>query len=216
MTYRAKSMRPLSWMLLAVMVSPLCGAGCTLLATGLYIFNPNDSPAEYPGLKQQRVAVVCRAATSLELEAASTTDELARQVAAILKKEVTKIHLVPQKEVNDWMDNNEMKSYVELGKALKVDRVVAIDLDRLSLYDGRTLFQGKCQAHLTVYDVETGEATELKLLSTAYPPRNGVPTDIPEQQFRQKFVSIVAGQIARRFHSFDSRMLGDDQFYREE
>ncbi|MCE9554718.1 MAG: hypothetical protein K8T91_15280 [Planctomycetes bacterium] len=205
---------PRAWLIAAAMVLPVTGWGCSLLATGLWVLDPNDTEAEYKGLKEQRVAVVCRAGAASQMEAAGATHEIARQVSALLKKNVPHIRLISQKDVDDWMDNNEMKSCAELGKALRADKVVAIDLAQLSLYDGKTLFQGRAQANLTVYDIRDGSSVELRPADVSYPPKNGVPTDIPEQQFRARFLEVLCGQLARRFYRFDSGEV-DDNFYSE-
>jgi hypothetical protein len=208
-SFAARALVTATAMLLAV-----SGPGCSILATGLWVLDPNDSEAEYKGLKEQRVAVVCRAGASSAMEAAGATHEISRQVSALLKKNVTRIRMIPQKDVNDWLDNNEMKSYEELGKALRADKVVAIDLAQMSLYDGKTLFQGRAQASITVYDIKDKSSLELRPLDVCYPPKNGVPADIPERQFRARFLEVMCGQIARRFYRFDSREV-DDDFYSE-
>ena len=129
------------WLIALAMVLPISGWGCSILATGLWIIDPNDTEAEYRGLKEQRVAVVCRAGAASQMEAAGATHEIARQVSQLLKKNVPRIHLISQRDVDDWLDNNEMKSCEQLGKALRADKVVAIDLTQMSLYDGKTLYQ---------------------------------------------------------------------------
>lgn len=203
-----------AWLIAAAMVLPVSGLGCSILATGVWVFDPNDTEAEYKGLKEQRVAVVCRAGAASQMEAAGATHEIARQVSALLKKNVRHIHMVSQKDVDDWLDNNEMKSCEELGKALRADKVVAIDLAQMSLYDGKTLFQGRAQANITVYDIREKSSQELRPLDVSYPPKNGVPADIPERQFRARFLEVLCGQIARRFYRFDSKEV-DDNFYSE-
>jgi len=207
----SRHLRPI--LALLALVLPACSLGCSILATGLWVLNPNDTAAEYEGLRDKRVVVVCRA-TGGSQEAAGSTHEIARNVAALLKENVWRIKLVSQKDVNDWLDNNEMKSYQDLGKALRADKVVAVDLTQMSLYDGQTLYQGRAQANITVFDIQTEESDELHPFDVRYPPKNGVPADIPERQFRAKFLEIMCQQIARRFYAFDSRAV-DDYYYSE-
>ena len=199
-------------LLTMAVVLPATGVGCSLVATGMWMIDPKDREAEYKGLRDCTVAVVCRAGASQQMEAAGATHEIARQVSVALKQNIKHIHLVSQKDVNDWLDNNEMKSYEELGKAVKADKVVAIELAQMSLYDGKTLYQGRAQANITVYDIVDGDNTPLRPLDVSYPPRNGVPTDIPERQFRAKFLEILSGQIGRRFYAYDSREVFDDYY----
>ena len=65
-----------------------------------------------------------------------------------------------------------------------------------------------------MFDIADKSSVELRPLDVAYPPTNGVSIDIPERQFRARFLEVMCGQIARRFYRYDSREI-DDNFYSE-
>ena len=46
-----------------------------------------------------------------------------------------------------------MEDYLEIGKALKAEKVVGIDIESFSVLDGQTLFRGRATVSIRVYDV---------------------------------------------------------------
>lgn len=199
-----------AWLLFAPLglLVVVANIGCSIVATGLWAIDPNDRTAEYDGLKKQRVVVVCRQTNSLEYRNSGVAKVLGVQVAKKLKDEVKEIEIVPQSDVDDWLDNNELVSYIEIGKALQADKVVAIDLENFNLFQGSTLFQGQAAAQVVVFDVATEEEVfERVPLETLYPPSTPVARDssVSEALFRRKFVEVLADQIARTFYPHDSR-----------
>ena len=132
--------------------------------------------------------------------------ELAMQVSALLEQKVPKIKMVDQRKIAKWADENQWEEYVEVGKAVKADMVVAVDLENFSIYQGQTLYQGKANATIRVYDCKDGHKMvfEKILPQTVYPPSSGVPTSTrPEAEFRRAFVMVLADQIARHFYAHD-------------
>ena len=69
--------------------------------------------------------------------------ELAEDVSQLLKTRVKKINVRDQMEVAKFADENTTEDWVQIGKQLNVDMLVALDLKRFSLYEGPTLYQGK-------------------------------------------------------------------------
>jgi hypothetical protein len=197
-------------MLLALffVVSPLAIAtGCNLMATAMYVVSGQNTAAEFDGLKGKRVAVVCRPVTSLHFRDSSVSRDLAKQVSVLLEKNVPKIQLIDQREVFEWADENTWDEYSEIGKAVNADVVVGIDLEEFSLHHGQTLYQGKANIHLLVYNVPGGRdpAFEKNLPQAVYPPTAPIPaSDNQEAHFRRKFVTYLARQIAHHFYAHDS------------
>ncbi len=189
-------------------VSPLAlAAGCNLMATAMYVVSGQNTPAEFSELKGKRVAVVCRPVTSLHFRDSSVSRDLAKQVSVLLERNVSKIELVDQREVFEWEDENSWDDYSQIGKALGVDAVVGIDLEEFNLYQGQTLYQGKANIRLLVYDVAAGRdpVFEKNLPQAVYPPNAPIPaSDSQEAQFRRKFVAYLARQIAHHFYDHDS------------
>ena len=205
---------------LALLLAP--ATGCSLLATGIWIINPNDIPASYEGLKKRRVAVVCEPNTALAIQYYGVDREIAQAVNRKLREHVDDIECVSQNEIIDWIDENQLISLSEFGKAMNADAVVAIDMSDFKLYQGRNMFQGTAVVDVKVYHVKEDYVEHtLDTIDSLYPPENGIPFDLAhqkngEKRFQHKFVNVVADQISRNFYPHDSReTLKLDRFYKE-
>jgi hypothetical protein len=196
-------------------------SGCSLLATTMWIVDPNDIDAEYNGLVERRVVVVCEADNSLPFDSYTVTDELAVRVGRLIQRNVEKVDVVKAAEINDWTDHNELNSYTELAAAMQADLVVVIKLHDFRVRQGSNMLQGQAHVDVEILDVASGELVyELEPLDSIYPPNNGIPADLSnrrfEDRFRQRFVRVLADQVARRFYDHDSRAdIKTDRFYQE-
>lgn len=184
-------------------------AGCVEIATTIaYLIKGTNVDADYPGLEGKKVVVVCRPLALQQYRDAGSAKDLANQVAKILKQNVSKIKIVEQKEVAAWCDENNWQEYSEVGKALKADMVVGIDLTSFSTYQGPTLYQGKATVSIRVYDMKdlSKPAWEKDLPQVIYPPNIGIPisSDLSETDFRRKFTAKLADRIAQHFYAHDS------------
>ncbi len=197
--------------LLAAMVSVGLGlfvaSGCSLMATAMYIVQGTNTHADFDGLKGKRVAVVCRPVTSLHFRDSSVSRDLAKQVGLLLEKHVSKIKIVDQRDVFEWADENNWEEYVQIGKAVGAEMVIGIDLEEFSLYQGQTLYQGKANLKVLVYDVAQGKEPvfERNLPQSIYPPNSAIPSgEKPEPEFRRQFVNKLAQLISRYFYDHDA------------
>lgn len=193
--------------LIAAAVSAVTAGGCNALATAMYVIEGTNTRADFDGLKGKTVAVVCRPVTSLHFRDSSVSRDLAKQVGLLIEKHVPKVKLIDQRDVFEWADENNWEEYVEVGKALKADMVIALDLEEFSLYQGQTLYQGKANMRLLVYDVNQGRAPvfERNLPQAVFPPNSAIPAgEKPEAQFRRQFVNYLAQTIARYFYDHDN------------
>jgi len=191
-----------------LVLATLAASGCAPILTVLYLAGGADTPAEFPGLKKKKVVVACRPMVQLQYRDANVSNSLARQVGQLLRKNVSKIQVVDYAKVEQWLDSNTSDSYVEIGRALDADMVVGIDLLDFSVYQGQTLYQGKANYTIKVYDCTTGELVfDKKPDQSVWPPNSAVPTsEKQESEFRQRFVGVLADEIARRFYSHDPRV----------
>jgi len=182
-------------------------SGCSTLLTAAYILMPEDTPAEFKGLKGKHVAVVCKPIVELEFSDAGSARELAATVGGLLERNVRKTRVIDQQEVARWIDEHAWVDYPTVGKALDADLVVGIDLEEFRLHEGSTLYRGRATAHVRVFDIATGKVVfEKRYDDFQYPADGAVPTsDRSEMQFRGMFLQILAGRIARSFHAYDSR-----------
>ena len=144
--------------LLIASVSSL--GGCINFAANMiHAITGNNRAADYDGLKEKRVAVVCLTDGGLAADADSAM--LTSYIHAGFNSNIKKIDVVRSSEVERWIDshNHESADYLEIGKGVKADRVVAVEVVNLSVKNGATLFQGKSDIAVTVYDIPGGGKT---------------------------------------------------------
>ena len=163
---------------------------------------------EYEGLTGHRVAVIC--VSDVTSYGAGTEDKmLARKVSSLLSENVPEIEVVPTNEVANWIDNNDWNSidYREAGKGLRADRVVAIDLSGFRLHEDQTLYKGRAELAVTVFDMKNG-GTEVfrRTLPEVSHPETGYyhTSDTSESTFRKVFLSVLARRASRFFFEYDA------------
>ena len=187
-----------------IVLAGLSAAGCSGLRGLGYLIKGNDVDADFPGLKEKKVVVVCRPLVSLQYRNAGAARELAQQIGSYLEANVPKIKVVDQQEVGAWMDENSWEEFSEVGKAMKADMVVGVDLTSFSVLNGQTLYQGRANVSFKVYDCEKKKVVYEKTLpQCVYPPNISMPADKPENDFRSEFIRVVASQISRHFYVHD-------------
>jgi hypothetical protein len=151
--------------------------------------------------------VVCKPIVELEFSDASSARELATMVGSQLAMNVRKAHVIDQREVARWIDENAWVDYPTLGKSLDADIVVGIDLEQFRMHEGSTLYRGRASANVRAYDVaEKKVVFEKRIDNFTFPGDSAVPaTDQSETQFRALFLQVLSRKIARSFHAYDSR-----------
>jgi uncharacterized protein YbjQ (UPF0145 family) len=192
--------------LLVAVILALSGGCRSAIATALYFFKGNDVAPEYPALKGKKTAVVCRMTGNLNYADADLGRDLVRQISKLLQERVPKIKVIDAQKVNKWCDENTWEEYAEVGKALKADAVVGVELEKFGIYQAQTLYQGKANAVVRVYDCKDGGKVlfEKVLPQTLYPPNAYIQTsDVQESEFHREFVGVLADQIARHFYAHD-------------
>jgi hypothetical protein len=192
--------------LLMLLATVAAAAGCTsALATVLWVFQGPNIPAEFDGLRGKRVVVVCRPLTSSVYANPGVAKDISGQVGLLLQQHVRHLELVDQRKVAEWMDENTWDDYPEVGQALEAEMVLGIDLEDFSIYQGQTLYQGKANFAIRVYDCQTGALLfEKSPPQAVYPPNRGVATqDVQTSDFRREFVRFLSDQIARHFYPHD-------------
>jgi len=186
----------------------LVSAGCrTMLTTAAYLIKGTNVDAEYEGLKEKRVVVVCRPVADLTFRSPTVDRDLAKEVGRLLAQNVKKIQVVPQKEVSEWTDEHLWTDYLEVGEALGADMVVGIDLYDFNLLLDQTLYQGRASTAVRVFDCHAGgdPVFERELPQIVYPPNVGVPTSerSSEGAFQREYIRVLADQIGRYFYPHD-------------
>ncbi|HRX78685.1 MAG: hypothetical protein H6821_08715 [Planctomycetaceae bacterium] len=183
-------------------------SGCIgLLSTLRWIGGGNPMPAEYAGLKGKRVAVVCVSEDS-SYGTGSESLLLAREVSSILGKNVKEIELVRADEIADWVDREgwDEIDYREIGRGVKADRVLAVGLGSFSIREGASLYKGRADITVSVYDMEDGghEVFRKTVPEFSFPATGPYPVgDLSEVQFRRAFLKTLSNHVARHFYSYD-------------
>lgn len=195
---------------LAVLLSvlSLTLSGCSLLLNQMgYWSGGHLVSAEYEGLKGERVAVVC-VSDNASYGVGTESELLARSLASILKERVEDIDVVRQDEIADWIDKNDWDEvdYREVGKAVKADKVVAIDLSGFRLYEGQSLYRGRASVTVTVFDMaQGGKEVFRRPMPEIKFPANGVyhSSETSESEFHKSFIRIIAQQVGRYFYEYE-------------
>ena len=118
-----------------------------------------------------------------------------------------KIELVPQSEVEDYLNGNpdvRVVSPAQLGRHFRADYVIDVELTGLQMFEPGTiqLFQGKADVSVVVHDIVDGDLE--------FPPFDYVsryPKVAPQMRgfetttttFRQKFLMNMARELAWKF-----------------
>jgi hypothetical protein len=182
--------------------------GCVRLAANLlYAAHGNLAPAKFDGLEKKRVAVVC-VSNNEAFGPNPITPLLAQRVTNLLAKNVDDIQIVDQQDIAAWIDRNDWDylDFRAVGKGVKADVVLSIDLNTFSLYDSKTMFKGRCDYQIVVHDVATGR----ELFSVSPPlleyPKNSAQhtTETSEKDFRRRFLDLLARHISRNFYAYDA------------
>jgi hypothetical protein len=162
--------------------------------------------------KDVRVAVVCYAPDELKYRYDNIDHILAQRIALQLHER--KIEVVNPDEVRTWLNENpDWDTPIEAGAAFDVTYVIYIDISDFSLYerDSANLFRGRCEAVVSVYEMETGgEGSQIfsKDLTSEFPtqvPRSA--SDVSYEQFRLEYFWSLSDEIGRMFYP---HLNGDD------
>jgi hypothetical protein len=199
---------PFRWLVVAVVLTTLTSTGCIGFTSQLiYWFKGGHKiDAEFPGLEEKKVAIICVANTS-SYEPNSVPRMLERAVTLVLESQGEAIEVIHQDEVADWIDNNDWDQldYREIGRGVEADMVLAIELEGFRLHEGMTLYKGRADVTITVFDMsEKGKVVFRKNIPDFAFPRTGArhSTEMSEARFRQLFVGVMAQEVAKYFYDY--------------
>lgn len=184
-------------------------SGCLpMIDRFMYVMKGSEIPAPYPKLANKRVAIVCISDASA-YGPNNLSDTVTRLVGAALLAKVKKIQLVSPTEVDKWVDENgwDNTDYISLGKGVKADRVIAIELSGYSIHEGKTLHKGKANIVMTVYELDhakgpvVGHTYQMKEYEF---PKNGRPAiQSTDRQFEEFFLARLCRLLSHQFVSHD-------------
>lgn len=164
------------------------------------------TPAKFDGLEKQKVAVVTSTDNSPYSDDISAR-LLSRKVHGLLQSKVKGIEMVREEDIARFRDENgwDTTDFRGMGLSVGADKVLAIEVIGLKLYENKTLYRGQCDVHLSVIDTATGDVEfNQEIDEFMYPIHGGQPaTETTESRFRKMYLGILASRIARQFHPFD-------------
>jgi hypothetical protein len=207
LVFRTSLCRVLFLLLLATGVAT--SGGCVGFTAQLlyWVKGGHTIDAEFDDLQDKRVAVVCVSSAS-SYGPNSVCALLQRSVGTILEKKGGDIEVIHQDEIADWIDSNgwDEMDYREIGRGVNAERVLAIDIDGLQLHEGRTMYKGRADLTVSVYDMEQdGKVVFRRTIPDFTFPRNGArhATEMSESRFRSLFVTVLADHVAKYFCEYD-------------
>jgi hypothetical protein len=191
----------------------LASIGCkSALTSAALLWNGYDLPAEFEGLKDKKVAVVCKSVQMEELNNSGMARALSEALCQRLKARDKKIHLIDPQKVAALLDEKGLDDPIEIGRQLKAEKVVAINIESFRVHEGQTLYRGHSTLSVHVYDVETKEEDWHKQPpQIEYPSYGPTPAqEMSEVEFRNAFIAVVAERIGRYFYPHDRYAQDED------
>jgi len=173
----------------------------------LYFIHGHQTPADCTLLEDQTVAVVC-ISDSGGFGPDQSAQKISRAVGKLLAVNGDGIKVIHHSKVNKWLDNNDegSTSYRRIGKDLKADMVLAIEISGYRLHEGQTMYKGRSGVELKLYDLEDGG--EIVWEDThpdyAYPANRVIHiSEVSQARFEQMFVGQLSKKIAQHFYSYE-------------
>jgi hypothetical protein len=194
--------------------------GCNLMALPFFLIPGMEPKHEAkcklePHENEKEVRVVILSSSGLETrpEFLRVDRELSRlmymQMEEGFKKNKEKVTLVPVSQIEKYKDDHpnwHSLSPQEIGKHFNASYVIDLEINAVTLYEpgsANTLFRGHAEISIDVVDVrKAAEGPIYKEEYTIDYPRARGPIPASEgnvQQFRQRFLSVVARELAWRF-----------------
>lgn len=181
-------------------------SGCVQFAANLmHVMNGPRVPAEFKGLDGKKVAVLSNDESGICND--ESTIRLAGSIKGILAGKLPKATFVRQEELDSWLQGKPSREldFASIGKAVKADYVIVIEMLNLKLKDGQTLFRGRSDITVTVWDANSSRSVFRKMLPDyTYPVMAALSTtETDESKFRRVYLMNVADKIGRFFYAHD-------------
>lgn len=199
---------------LALLLPSLCGCGQAL---GILLRTIKGDDVDPPCMIMEgKVAVVCRPRASTSYQYGDVSCELAKALRTKIllgvqkfkkKKKRESIELIPQEEVEKYCDGMEAESdFVEIGRAVGADQVIAVDLLGFNHIAGTNVWQGRADMNVQLIDVKTGDVLYQPeaMPEYVYPRNHPVPsTDQNEWNFQREYILRLGNYISKQFVPYD-------------
>ena len=186
----------------------LTTVGCLGLASNLMRAAGMDMvPARCEALRDVRTAVVVRTPRGRR-GPDPAAEELGTRLATVLTTRVKDAVVIAPSKVDQWFDSNgfENEDYESLGRDLDAERVLVVEMPRLELRDGATLYRGRADCQIDVLDLTNGGlAYTTRIDDYTFPRVAGQHTsETTARRFRGLYLTMLAAEIGRHFHKYDA------------
>ncbi len=181
--------------------------GCIGAMTQLmYVIKGHKVPAAYPGMEGKTVAVVC--VSDLSSYGPDTlTYTISKAVSMKLANSVPDINVISPHKIEQWVDTNGWgeTDFVEIGRGVEADLVLAIEIGSYSIREGQTMYKGRTDLTCTVFDVnKNGQVAFVDGPRHFSFPEHGRPAiQTSDRQFETVFLAKLTENIARQFAPHD-------------
>lgn len=181
--------------------------GCiNQMAQLLYVIKGHQIPAKFQGLEGKRVAVICLSDASA-YGPDTLTYTVAKHVSSKIANGLKDVDVIGQNKIENWLDQYgwDGDNVLALGEDVKADMVVVIEIGSYSIHEGATIFKGKADHSVTVYDIQKDGRTSFAQGPDLFSfPENGRPViQTTERQFEAFFLSRLTEHISRLFVPYD-------------
>lgn len=208
------------WLLAGFLVCTAAVMACNPIAAPYFLFGgldpsypPDFKIAGDDGKKQVNIAVFASAPMETRRELLGAERELtslfSQQLQDACKRNgESNVVVASSSRVQQFKDHNpnwQSLTLVELGRKMKADLIIDLEINDLSLFETgsqNTLFLGKSAISVTVVDTRKSEDSTVfqKEVSTTYPPSGSRPVaETNPAEFRRSFLTRVATELTWLF-----------------
>ena len=147
-------------------------------------------------------------------ELVPSDNELSEKLIAELRKRYLRnkenVKIVPNAQVRAYQSKLTSKAFrpVDLGKRVKADYVIALEINRLSLHERgsfNSLLRGSTEIAVKVYDVHRPDGEQVifdDIYNRSYPKDTPIDASNSIVQFRSLFLTHVARELSRWFAAY--------------
>ena len=198
-----------AWILILplLMVTTVTSTGCiNQLAQLMYVIKGHRIEPKFAGLEKKKIAVLCVSDQSA-YGPDTLTYTMAKTVSMKLQQGVKDATVISPAKVEDWIDEYswEESEVVPLGEGVGAEMVVVIEVGSYSIHEGSTLYKGKTDLTVTVYDITKGGQVNYVHGPEHFSfPENGRPVmQSTDRQFEAFFLARLTDHISRLFVAYD-------------
>lgn len=189
-------------MLLPLAILTTSGGCIRQVAQLLYVIKGHEVPADYDGLADSKIAVVCVSDASA-YGPDTLTYSIAKYVSVKLSQGLKDTEIVSPAKIENWIDQNDWDpaEVVSLGQDLDADKVLVIEIGSYSIHDGSTLHKGSADLACTVYDIEKNGQVSFVHGPEQYSfPEHGRPSiQSTDRQFEAFYLARLTDRITQLF-----------------